>query len=237
MFVNLAPAPYAAAMETLDLWTLPLQPRPGDVGLLDERERARFDRLRVAAKRDQFLAAQAGLRRVLGRYRSVPAHEIAFAYGPHGKPSLEDGDGPDFNLSHSEELALVGVSRDTEIGVDVEWQGRDRPFLRLGRRYFDEAEHAWLARRAEDAVREGFYRIWTLKEAFLKALGTGLTVPPGSFRIDLDADPPRLATTPDGADPTRWRLVVASAPAGYSAAVCWSGAPRRLVPRELTGRE
>lgn len=222
-------------MRPIDVWVVPLEPSAGDEALLDERERARLERLRVADKKEQFLAAQAALRRLLGARIGREPADIAFAYGPHGKPALPDHPELAFNLSHSERLAVVGITEHTELGVDLEWTGRDRPFLRLARRYFDASEHAWLEGRDEETVRAGFYRTWTLKEAFLKALGTGLAVPPASFRIDLETDPPRLLSTHDGSDPSRWRLVTPAVEPGFAAAVCWQGEPREIRVRPGAG--
>lgn len=218
-------------MDTVDLWTLRLRPVPADAELLDERERARLERLRVEDKKAQFLAAQAGLRRILGDYLGVGPGEVVFEYGEHGKPSVPAAPELGFNLSHSGQLAIVGVAESTEIGVDLEWMGRDRPFLRLARRYFAPPEHEWLARVPEGGIREGFYRTWTLKEAFLKAIGTGLTVPPSSFRLRLDAAPPELETTPDESSPADWTFATPSVKEGYAAALCWRGAERRIRTR------
>lgn len=220
---------------TVDLWVLPLRPRPEDVELLDERERARLERLVVEDKRRQLLAAQADLRRVLGLYREVPPERIEFAYGAHGKPWLPADPGLGFNLTHSARLALVAVARGLEIGVDLEHTARRRPFLRLARRYFDAAEHAWLESRPEETRAADFYRIWTLKEAYLKAVGTGLSVPPASFRVDLDARPPVLDTTHDGADAATWRLRTPRVSDDYAAALCWSGEPGEIRHRRLGG--
>lgn len=221
---------------SIDLWVLPLRPREADEALLDERERARLQRLRVAEKRRQLLAAQADLRRVLGRYRERPPEQIRFAYGPHGKPWLPEDPDLGFNLSHSAQLAVVAVGRGLEIGVDLEHVARERAFLRLARRYFDAAEHAWLEGRPEATRAADFYRIWTLKEAYLKAIGTGLTVPPASFRIDLERDPPALATTHDGDDADAWRLLTPAVAESYAVAVCWRGESRTIRRREPRSR-
>lgn len=217
-----------APRDSIDLWILPLRPSPGDRDLLDARERDRLERLRVEDKRRQLLAAQADLRRVLASYGSRPPEAIRFAYGEHGKPWLPDDPGLGFNLSHSHDLAVIAVCRGIELGADLEHTGRERPFVRLARRYFDPAEHAWLEARERETRATDFYRIWTLKEAYLKAVGTGLTVPPASFRIDLEAEPPTLASTHGGDDPSGWRLRTPSVGDGYAAAVCWRGGVRPI---------
>jgi 4'-phosphopantetheinyl transferase len=89
----------------------------------------------------------------------------------HGKPHVA-GDRIAFNLSHSEALAIVAVSREGPLGVDLEYRGRPRDTAALARRYFTAAEAALVA-----ADPDAFYRIWTRKEAWVKAQGAGLAIP------------------------------------------------------------
>lgn len=215
-------------VDSIEVWTLPLVPREDDDTLLDDRERARLARLRVAAKSRQFLAAQAGLRRVLARYLNRGPAAIVFGYGAHGKPFVPDAPELGFNLTHSGDLALVAVTAGAHVGVDLEQVDRERPFLRLAARSFDAAESTWLQARPPQRTARDFYRIWTLKEAYLKALGTGLTVPPASFRIELQEDPPRLLSAVAGDDPASWRLAILDAGPRYAAALCWSGGERPI---------
>ena len=219
----------------LDLWRVPLADLAVDLGLLGERERARLERLRIDAKREQFAAGQNALRRVLARYIDRPPADIQFSYGDHGKPYLAElaaGQTLGFNLSHSHELALIGVAPGAELGVDVEHARAERPFERLARRFFVPEEGEVVLSRPPAEWREAFYRTWTLKEAYLKAIGTGLSLPPRSFGLDLTSEPPRLAWTDmDGDDPERWSFV--SLPrcdrAGdYVAAACCEGCRRRV---------
>lgn len=201
-----------------------------DLESLGARERARAERLRIPEKRRQFIAAQTALRRILARYLGIDAGTVAFGYGAHGKPFLPAAPDLAFNLTHSGRLALVAVTAGADLGIDVEHLVRDRPFLRLARRYFAESEHRWLAALPEPEQRGGFYRTWVLKEAYLKAVGTGLSFPPAGFELAVAESPPRLLRTDrDGDDPAGWSFEILDIGGEYAAALCHRGARRRIV--------
>ena len=138
----------------------------------EERQRARAfsrDELRL-----RFLASRGVLREVLARWIGTEPGALIFANGPQGKPSLAAHDGLHFNLAHSADLMVLAVGTCGELGVDVE---RFRPMsdaLAIARRFFTAREAAWL--EAHPAARRGmeFFRLWTRKEAVLKACGLGI---------------------------------------------------------------
>ncbi len=155
--------------------------------LLSDDEAVRLERYRQPRDRLHFLLARVLTRRVLANYLDVSPGELRFAAAPLGKPLLSHHD-LRFNLSHSQGAVVLAVSESHEVGVDVEDAGRDRQLLDLAERYFapDEAEHL---RRLDDIDRAAaFFAIWTLKEAFVKALGQGLSFPLDAFCFDLDRD-------------------------------------------------
>ena len=163
----------ALAPGTLDLWRIDLTLRDEDWRLLtaDEAERAR--RIIIDAKRDQKAAARARLREILARYVGSSPEQLVFEYGEHGKPSLADFAGLSFNLSHSEQFALLGVTREVRIGVDVEHAREGRAFEDIAERFFSPTEYEVLMGLEPSARPRAFYRAWTRKEAYLKAWGTG----------------------------------------------------------------
>lgn len=150
----------------------------GFEALLDEGERARHARLRTAALARQFLVTRALQRSVLSYY--VP--EIApaawrFVANEHGRPSLEAkfaDTGLHFNVSHTDGLVALAVARQPMIGVDVENAAARRPPLQVAPRYFAAREAAELADLPPSRQAERFFALWTLKEAWLKAHGTGI---------------------------------------------------------------
>jgi 4'-phosphopantetheinyl transferase len=152
----------------------------------DERERA--DRYHRAVHRDRFIAARGCLRRILGSFLDVAPAEITFLQGPHGKPQLGDqflSEDIRFNLAHSEEMVLLAVAFGRDVGVDVE---RVRPNVRyreIARRMFAAGEYAQLEAFSGDEAMRAFYRCWTLKEAYVKATGAGLTLALDSFEVPV----------------------------------------------------
>jgi len=225
----------------IDLWLVSL----GDVsaaGLAtlapDERERAAAQ---VRLGRGHFAAARVALRAVLARYSGVPPEALRFEYGEYGRPALA-GPGPDFNLSHSGELALVVVAPGASVGVDIERVDEGRDLRGVARRFFAPAESASLEALQGRRLAESFFRLWVCKEAYLKGVGASIAVlSPGSFGLRFDLPEgcsrasgeddvfPRLAFSEwPGGRPEDWHFRVLEAPDDYAAAVCWTGGARRL---------
>ncbi len=154
-------------------------------GLLAPEELSGARRFRRERDRERWLLARAFLRSVLSRYTAVPARDITFTQGPYGKPALA-GQGPRFNLAHSDNLAVLALSLDGAIGADVE---RLRPLADLA----DIAplvltpEETRSLRRLEgpEAARV-FISAWVRKEALAKAVGAGLHLPLARVSIPLE---------------------------------------------------
>jgi len=192
----------------------------GDEALLSGAEGARFRRMRSTAKRREFLVGRSAMRRVLGRLMRTEPQDVRFELGAHGKPGVAGEHRLYFNLSHSSERAVLAVTRGGPVGVDIEAARPGRPFHRLAKRFFAAPEYESLQGLSATEFADGFYRLWTLKEAYLKAIGTGLTLSSRAFEIDA-GDPPRLVKTAEGhlgAD--HWGLQVLPAEAGYHVALC-----------------
>lgn len=159
-------------------------------------ERTRGDRFVFPEHRRRHLCARAVLRDVLSRYLTRSAAELEFVIGAQGKPRFEHGEEePDirFNLSHSEEWAAVAVALGREVGVDIERAHPRVDVVRVARRSFTPQESAAVERAAPAGRRELFLRLWTVKEALLKGMGSGLTMPMHRFQVLL---PPRPAEEP-----------------------------------------
>jgi len=179
-----APAPF-------DVWEIDLGSAPGDAELAvlsrDECERA--SRFVFARDRRRFLAAHVALRHLLARRADAPAAQLCFAAGPFGKPRLSEASRDcSFNLSHSEDIALVALAPDGEVGVDVEMLRTMDDAPALSERNFTARECAELAEVAIDARAHAFLRCWTRKEACLKAIGSGLSIAPETFEAGVGTD-------------------------------------------------
>jgi len=156
--------------------------------LLDPDEQARAARFVFEHDRNRYVAAHGALRRLLARHTGRALSDIRYTLGDFGKPSLKGSPGCAFNLSHSENIALIGIADDGGIGVDVEVL---RPVLdatALSMDNFTPTEQASLF-SASAAERDlVFFWGWTRKEACLKATGSGLSIAPKSFEVGLTGE-------------------------------------------------
>ncbi|HEY0605651.1 MAG TPA: 4'-phosphopantetheinyl transferase superfamily protein [Herpetosiphonaceae bacterium] len=152
---------------------------------LSDDERIRYGRFEQAAKRVEFLLSRVLARRVLGAILGVAPAAIRWITTPAGKPLLADDHGLAFNFSHAQGYLLCGVSRYGAIGVDVERLGEYK--AAIARRFFAHDEWQWLESLDPQQQARGFYHLWTVKEACIKALGAGLRFPLRKLPV-ADAD-------------------------------------------------
>lgn len=145
--------------------------------LLSAKESARARRFISPVHRRRFIAARGMLRRVLGRYLDMAPEQIVFLIDPRGKPYIENADAPGslhFNLSHSAGMALIGLAVERKIGVDLEFIDEGRNPGKLAARFFSAKETEAVAAAPESERAGLFFRYWTAKEAYLKAIGDGI---------------------------------------------------------------
>lgn len=202
------------------------------VETLSVAERARAGRFHFAADRDRFIASHVALRGILASYLETMPASLAFSEGPHGKPFVDaptQGRSLRFSLSHSADVALVAVSREREVGVDVE-RVRARDDLEgFAARYFSPHERTALARVTESERLRAFFEIWTLKEAYLKACGDGLLRELDAFDVTVgDAQPRLLAVRDRPWDEARWALRRIDPGGAFVAALAIAGAQPSL---------
>lgn len=153
--------------------------------LPDQAEHARAVRLVFPADRRRQIHGRGLLRLVLGNYLARPPASLAFVTNDYGKPELRQADGLYFNFSRCRDLALIGLTRVSPVGVDVE---RIRPLPdrdALIAHCLSRVERDWLASRPAQQQERDFFRLWTGKEAVLKSLGTGLATPPENVSVRL----------------------------------------------------
>jgi 4'-phosphopantetheinyl transferase len=159
----------------------------------EARQSQRFLR---EADRQRYLLTRGLARGVLADYTGEAPPALAFAAQVFGKPVLRAAAGapppPHFNLSHTCGLVVLAVCREAEVGVDVEAIDRSLDPLRLAARHFSPSERAALAAATDAQRHERFFELWTLKEAYAKALGQGLNLDLQSFSVVLDAAQPRI---------------------------------------------
>lgn len=229
------PSTPALSGTDIHVWAVPLDRPQRDVRSLarvlcaEELERAR--RLRFARVRDRFIVERGALRHLLGQYAVIEPGRLQFRYGLHGKPALTgDGGAVCFNVSHSQGVALVAVTRGRELGVDVE---RIRPMFavdRIAERFFAAREAAMLRALPPSEKQVAFFLCWTRKEAYIKAVGDGLARPLDRFEVSVGSGQPAELLSVDG-DPdeaSRWSLHDLRPASGYVAALAVKGGCGKL---------
>jgi len=187
--------------------------------ILSPDEIARTDRI-------AFIASRGELRLRLSSYLGTRPENIVFGVGPHGKPFLKEPASPiQFNLSHSGELAALVVTSGIRCGIDIEKMRSKVSDQALAQRFFSARENAWLESLPPDQRRQGFFRIWSVKESILKADGQGISVPLTS----IDTSAVLSGTSPLVSSFWVTELVVAE---GYTSALAVeNSAPRvRIFP-------
>lgn len=193
---------------------------------LSPEERARANRFHFSLHRDQFVIARGVLRYLLSHYIDIQAPLIRFAEGAHGKPELLEKPRYRFNVSHSGGLAMYAVCDLHEVGIDIE-QHREMDDLEgIASRYFAPEEVQALEQFPAEQRAAAFFRCWSRKEAIVKAIGTGLSLPLDSFCVSVEnrADPQVQGRLPAGT----WTLFDVTPRPGYSAALAVQGAPREV---------
>jgi 4'-phosphopantetheinyl transferase len=156
--------------------------------LLSEAEHRQWRRFLFPRDRDCYLVSHALVRTALSEVAAVHAAELVFEEGRNGKPLLRQAGGMPkvtFNLSHTERMAVLCTAIGCAVGIDVEYLGRPAP-LDIAQYYFSPVEVTALNDLDSDRRAERFWSLWTLKEAYLKATGEGLSLPLDSFSFVLN---------------------------------------------------
>jgi len=187
----------------------------------DELERAA--RFHFPVHRNRYIAGRSQLRKTLGSYLQVAPASVDFAYSEFGKPAIPMAQNPEaiaFNVSHSEDLWVLAVSRVQPLGIDVERIRSDFGGEEVAQANFAPGEFHELLSLPADIRPQAFFNCWTRKEAYVKALGAGLQIPLDSFEVSLrPGDAPRFLR---GAG-TGWNLLSFVAAEGFQGAVAYHG--------------
>lgn len=152
--------------------------------MMSPEERERADRMVTQVLRDRRVAGQSILRDVVARYLHISPAKIVFDYGERGKPSVLGGE-LQFNLSHTEDMALVAITLAHPIGVDIESIKISKYHQGIVEKNYSAEEFAQYQALPESERLEAFFRAWTRKEAYIKAIGQGLYYPLENFTVDL----------------------------------------------------
>jgi 4'-phosphopantetheinyl transferase len=192
-------------------------------------ERTRADRFHFDRDRRRFIIARAALRSIIGRYLNLEPDDLVFDYGVRGKPALSPSMNSaqlHFNLAHSHELAVYAFTRHQRVGIDVEYTLRVVSDTdQLVKRFFSANEQAVYCALPAGEQRMAFFRCWTRKEAFIKAIGDGLSQPLDRFDVALAPEQSPGILSIDGSTlaAQHWSLVPLEPSADYIGAVAVEG--------------
>ncbi|HEY9662619.1 MAG TPA: 4'-phosphopantetheinyl transferase superfamily protein [Allocoleopsis sp.] len=225
--------------EAVHLWQVNLD-LPEDcveqlIPLLSADEQLRAGRFAQVRLQHRFIVGRGILRLLLASYLKMAASEVAFVYGKHGKPDLAPS-APlpiGFNVSHSHQLALYAMTFDRTIGVDLEQMRPMSNVEQLAQRFFSAQEYEFLKTVPSHLRSEVFFRLWTCKEAYLKATGEGLA---GLQQVEvtLALDSPQAALQIQGQPNFDWTLMEFQSDPEYRAALAVAGRVEELGYYRIT---
>src|SRR6266498_1884832 len=202
----------------------------------DENERAA--RFRFPEHRARFVIARGFLRQLLSSYIGIQPREVAFVYSEAGKPELSaiHGSYVGFNVSHSEDIAVFAFALGRKVGVDVECIRHNVDVDEIPRPFFSPLERQTLAGLQGQQKYEGFFNCWTRKEAYVKAVGSGLSLPLRDFDVSLVPGEPAklLATRPLASLASKWSMESLSLGQECAAAVVVEGPIEQLSVKHFT---
>lgn len=236
-----AAEPQSLSSGTVDIWHINIEPPPEKIAasrsLLSPDELERAARFHFDIHRNRYIAGRAALRGILAQYLGIPPQALAFVYGEKGKPALAPQVNTrrlEFNLSHSHDRALLGITLGSVLGVDIERINLEFGTDEIATHFFSAFEVDCLLALPKPDRGATFFSCWTRKEAYIKAVGEGLSLPLDSFDVafgpGVEAALLRVEAAPDA--PSRWRMYDIPAPEGYAAAIAVEGRDHKLLLRE-----
>jgi 4'-phosphopantetheinyl transferase len=217
------PSPLLAGSD-IHIWCASLSCSPDELSyftsLLSADEKARAKRFYFERDRHHFIVGRGLLRCILGSYLEKESAQIEFDYGKYGKPSLTHDKALEFNLSHSKDLAVCAFGLNHAIGIDVEYLHPMSDMNNFAEQYFSPRESAYINSLPAEQKESAFFKLWTCKEAFLKANGSGLTMPLNEVEIFLESGVNAVLSSISGdkVEAMKWRLETFNPLPGYQAA-------------------
>jgi 4'-phosphopantetheinyl transferase len=240
----------SASPNRIDLWVTRPDEATDDAllsqyrALLSPDESDRMRRFVREQDRHRFLVTRALTRSLLGRYLAMDGAALQFGKNRHGRPFLQNaGAGArtlSFNITHTHDRVVLGVTGERTLGIDIESTGRQAATLGIAHRYFSDLECRALNALPPDRQQQRFFAYWTLKESYIKARGMGLAIPLGKFSFDF-ADTGQFTFSADESlsdDPAQWRFWQIGIAEDFLVSICASAldiplpvlSPREIIP-------
>ena len=229
--------------EDIHVWCASLR-QPADIverlfTMLSGDEKARAGRYQFEYLQQSFIVARGILRCLLARYMGLQPDQLAFVYLREGKPQLSEKFDRQvfFNLSHSKELVLYAFSRSRKVGIDIEYIRAVDDLMMIAGHHFSTREMIDLKSLPPHKRLQGFFNCWTRKEAYIKAIGTGLSFPLQEFDVSLQPGKPARLLRVRGSvrAAERWSMTELKPMDGYAAALVSEGIPGSILYREWNG--
>jgi len=223
-----APFDLKLSHDHIDVWRTRLNLPKNEIAkyhaLLSTDEVKRANRYKVKHKRCEYIVTRGLLRTILGQTLGRDSKSFVFEYAKHDKPFLPietSGTPVSFNVSHSHNQALIAVTLDRTIGIDIEYIRHDVEFKKLAKRFFSDQEYQQLDAYDETKLSAAFFACWTRKEAFVKALGDGIAFGLSEFSVSVDPEDDEipLSTHLDQAQASKWILMNIKTDEDYIAAL------------------
>jgi 4'-phosphopantetheinyl transferase len=224
---RLPSAKRALGDDEVDIWRLSLTPLDSMVSefraRLSAEENARAEKFKFDKDRKRYILTHGLLRVILSLYADVAAEELTFTENRYGKPELVHPSGSNltFNLSHSQERALIGIARGRQIGVDIEYVKNDFEWKEIVERFFSPREIQMINALAKNLQHRAFFTCWTRKEAYVKATGMGLSLPLKEF--DVSPVPGATTLLLSSPEKMRWSMKEVDVADSYVATVAVEG--------------
>ena len=194
--------------------------------ILSDDELVKANRFHFDKHRRCYIASHGMLRKILSRYIYLNPSQIQFNYSPLGKPTLAFGGNHvplSFNLSHSNQLALIAVALNRSIGIDIEFMRFNTDLESIAEQYFSPSEYETIKSFSPYQRHSSIFDLWTLKEAYLKATGEGIG---GLDQIEFSLSPyksPQVIINKKNSSATSWTIRQMIPLAGYTAGLAVEG--------------
>jgi 4'-phosphopantetheinyl transferase len=199
--------------------------------LLSEDEKQRANRFHFPIHQQRFIIARASLRTILASYIHQDPQDLQFVYTNHEKPFLKDTPDLQFNLSHSDDLAIYAITKDQALGIDIE-KIKDEYHQGIVQRFFSANEQRAIEELSDELKPHAFYQIWAKKEAIVKTIGKGLNLPLSSFSVSLA--PHSESIELDGY--SSLQLFPLQLHDEYASAVCCQGVVQKISIYNIIGK-